>query len=89
MSDSYIQELANINARLAKLESKVEDWQNDIDAGGRIDQAFEVQSEHLEGYIDRKIEEVKREIRAEIAGTNAKLDIILQRLTGSLDADTP
>lgn len=89
MSDGYIQELANINARLAKLESKVEDWQNDIDAGGRIDQAFEVQSEHLESYIDRKIEEVKREIRSEIAGTNAKLDIILQRLTGILDADTP
>ncbi|NEO88030.1 MAG: hypothetical protein F6J87_27805 [Spirulina sp. SIO3F2] len=39
--------------------------------------------------IDRKLEEAKHEICGEIADTNAKLDINLQRLTGSLDADTP
>jgi BMFP domain-containing protein YqiC len=87
MSSDFIQELANLSARVAKLETKVMDWEEDVNTGGRIDQSFEVQSEYLEKHIDRKSEEIKREFRSEIAGVNAKLDIILQRLTGSISPD--
>jgi BMFP domain-containing protein YqiC len=87
MSSDFIQELANLSARVAKLETKVMDWEEDVNTGGRIDQSFEVQSEYLEKHIDRKAEEIKREFRSEIAGVNAKLDIILQRLTGSISPD--
>ncbi|MGB8702067.1 MAG: hypothetical protein WCD18_21835 [Thermosynechococcaceae cyanobacterium] len=88
MASDFIQELANLSARVAKLETKVTAWEEDVNAGGRIDQAFEVQSEHLETYIERKTEEMKREMRAEVAGVNAKLDIILQRLTGLMSPET-
>ena len=87
MSSDFIQQLANLSARVAKLETKVMDWEEDVTTGGRIDQSFEVQSEYLEKHIDRKSEEIKREFRSEIAGVNAKLDIILQRLTGSISPD--
>lgn len=84
MSSYFIQELANLSARVAKLETRVMDWEEDVNTGRRIDQSFEVQSEYLEKHIDRKAEEMNREFRSEIAGVNAKLDIILPRLTGSI-----
>jgi BMFP domain-containing protein YqiC len=87
MASDFIQELANLSARVARLETKVMDWEEDVNAGGRIDQAFETQSEHLETYIARNTEEIKRELRSEVAGVNAKLDIILQRLTGIISPD--
>jgi BMFP domain-containing protein YqiC len=87
MASDFIQELANLSARVAKLETKVMDWEEDVNTGGRIDQAFETQSEHLEAYIERNAEEIKRELRSEVAGVNAKLDIILQRLTGIISPE--
>jgi BMFP domain-containing protein YqiC len=87
MSSDFTQEIANLSARVAKLETKVMAWEEDINAGGRIDQAFETQSEHLEAHIERHAEEIKRELRSEVAGLNAKLDIILQRLTGIISPE--
>jgi BMFP domain-containing protein YqiC len=87
MASDFTLELANLAARVAKLETKVMAWEEDVNAGGRIDQAFETQSEHLESYIERNAEEIKRELRSEVVGVNAKLDIILQRLIGIISPD--
>lgn len=51
MASDIIQELANLSARVAKLEVKLTAWE-EVSTGGHIAQVFELQAEYLEAYIE-------------------------------------
>ena len=69
-----------LNRRVAKLESMVKRIDLDLELSGRISNSFDAVEEHLDEH-DRKFDRLQYDLNQ----ANAKLDVILDRLTGLSD----
>jgi predicted aldo/keto reductase-like oxidoreductase len=70
---------AALERRVAKLELGVQEIDRVIDPEGWIGEAFDV--------LSNELQETRQEFHRELEGVNAKLDAILQRLTGTHRSD--
>ena len=69
-----------LNRRVTRLESAVRRVDLDLEPGGRISGAFDAIEEHLDEH-DKRFDQLQYELNQ----ANAKLDVILERLTGLFD----
>ena len=69
-----------LNRRVAKLESMVKRIDLDLEPSGRISNSFDAVEEHLDEH-NKKLDRLQYDLNQ----ANAKLDVILDRLTGLSD----
>ena len=69
-----------LNRRIARLESALKGTELDLQPGGRISSSFDAIEDHLEEH-NKKLDRLQYDMNQ----ANAKLDTILDRLTGLSD----